>query len=393
LFFVGLIAAITIPTLGIDFATGQEQITKQKLQIGIPTDSAAKIAVHDRVMSLFAEKEQTYAEGADLKAKYNAEGMDALTATDIERLGEITTSLKDVNLRIDQMNADARALITLTDVEKSKLYDGVVTIRESNIPFTGVADDQNAESIVIYFANEETAKEFTPVIEEMINVPFYTEIRQNAVIAGCTSLTSDCDPLLGGVKISTDFTSSSNMDCSYSTAADRDVWWWTDYGFLTAAHCFENNASGNDVQQPNSGSGEIGDLNLWQWDTSSSDCDCAFVKKSGSEQHWKAAYEGVNDSLTFGGFGDPSVNDYVVFVGKNDRVTGLQVDSLSWSGSYNSFDSTPISHSMVDMIEMDNWGASGGDSGGVIHASGSNPDYHGIINAVTIASGSSGHTI
>ncbi|MCE2507119.1 MAG: hypothetical protein J4F36_11785 [Nitrosopumilaceae archaeon] len=181
--------------------------------------------------------------------------------------------------------------------------------------------------------------------------------------------------MLGGVQITTDFTSTTNSECSYSTAADRDVWWWTDYGFLTAAHCFENNASGNNVQQPNAASGKIGDLNIWEWDTTSADCDCAFVKKSGSEMHWKAAYEGANDSLTFGGFADPAVNDSVVIVGNNGGIHSATVDALDWSGDLDSVDATPITHSMVDMIRMDDWGAHDGDSGGTVHADGTDPDY------------------
>lgn len=111
--------------------------------------------------------------------------------------------------------------------------------------------------------------------------------------------------------------------------------------------------------------------------------------------HWKAAYEGPNDSLTFGGFSDPAVNDFVTIVGQNGIHTNLQVDALDWRGDSDSADSPPITHSMIDMIEMDNWGTSGGDSGGVVHATGTDPHYHGIIHGhvTALGSGSGGHTL
>src|SRR5690606_4757941 len=90
LFFAVLIAAITIPLSGMDFVTGQEQVIKQKNQIPIPQDSAAKIAVHERAMALFAEKDAIMAEGATLKAKYDAEGSSGLTSEDIASLDRIT---------------------------------------------------------------------------------------------------------------------------------------------------------------------------------------------------------------------------------------------------------------------------------------------------------------
>lgn len=391
--FASLIATIILPLAGMDYVSGQESTIKQSLRIDEPQDSPAKIAIQQRADALFAEEAAIYAEGAPIKAKYDAEGMEALTQQEIKDLERITAEFIDVKKRIDQLNADSRALITLSQAEKDALHHAVIQIRESDIPFTGVFSDWNGEAVGVSFENQKLADEYAPIIETMIEVPFYTQIREPLILDACSSLTSDCDPLLGGVEITTDFNSTHNSPCSYSTAADRDVFWWTDYGFLTAAHCFEDSASGNDVQQPNAASGKIGDLNIWKWDTSNADCDCAFVLKSGSEMHWKAAYEGPNDSLTFGGFADPSVNDFVTIVGQNGIHTNLQVDALDWSGNANSLDSPPITHSMVDMIDMDNWGTSTGDSGGVVHATGTDPNYHGIIQGHAGSSGSTGHTI
>lgn len=248
--FASLIATIILPLAGMDYVSGQEPTIKQSLRIDEPQDSTAKIAIQQRADVLFAEEAAIYAEGAPIKAKYDAEGMEALTQQEIKDLERITAEFIDVKKRIDQLNADSRALITLTQAEKDALHNAVVIISESDIPFTGVASDQNGEAVKVAFETAELGDKYAPMIEQIINVPFYTTVEGKAVIDTCNSLTSDCDPLLGGVRITTDFSSTAPGNCSYSTAADRNVFWWTDFGFLTAAHCFENNANGNDVQQP-----------------------------------------------------------------------------------------------------------------------------------------------
>lgn len=400
LLFVGLIAAIAVPITGMEFATAvpnenandKAKEMTQKHQISKPVDSVAKKAVHQKAMALVADKAATYQEGAALKAKYDAQGIAGLTAADIQKLDEITAEMKDLNLEMDKINAEARALITLTPGEKQKLIKAVGIIVESNIPYTAAFDDQNAEALAIAFETEELGEQYASTLEDLLDVNFYILVEPKAQAVGCSSQNSDCDPLLGGVEITADFGTNDHVTCSYSTAADRDVWWWTDYGFLTAAHCFNDDASGNDVTQPNHNSGKIGDLNIWDWDRSNADCDCAFVKKSGSEQHWKAAYEGANDSLTFAGFSDPSVNDYVILVGQTSGIKTVQVESVTASVTYNSLDDTPISHTNTNHIRVDDWGIQAGDSGGTLHASGSNPDYHGIIVANNQVTGSDGKT-
>ena len=109
--------------------------------------------------------------------------------------------------------------------------------------------------------------------------------------------------------------------------------------------------------------------------------------------HWKAAYEGPNDTVTFAGASDPSHNDYVTIGGQHGVHTNMRVVSLSYEGVAESFDDPPIRHHMTDMILMYNWGSERGDSGGTVHATGSNPDYHGIIHGRTGSSGSSGYTV
>jgi hypothetical protein len=390
-----LITAVSVPVLGMDFVSGQEAQIDKNLRIDEPKDSAAKIAIQERADELFAEEASLYAEGSILKAKYDAVGKQGLTTDEIKELDRIAAEITNVKLRIDKLNADSRSLITLTQAEKDVLHEAVMTIANSEIPFTGAGSDQNAGAVMVEFPTAELGDKYAPTIEQLIDVPFYTAIGTGVTLDACGALDDNCDPLLGGVQITTQFNSTFNPGCSYSTATERDVFWWTDYGFLTAAHCFEDNADNNDVWQPDSDDSKIGDLDIWKWDETDADCDCAFVIKSGSEMHWKAAYEGPNDSLTFGGFADPEVNDFVTIVGANGIHTNLIVDQVDYVVSSFSADSPPITHSMIEMLRLDNWGTSGGDSGGVVHATGTDPDYHGIIHGhdTELGSGLGGETI
>ena len=286
LFFVALIAAIAVPVSGMDFATGQEQVIKPNLRISEPVDSSEKVANHDRAMANVDQRNDLYAEGTPLKLKYENEGMDALTEGEIADLDRITEEMKGLRQEMKQINTEARALIKLTQEEKNELSAQVGVLADSNIPFSVTFSDQNGEAVAVGFETQELGDKYAPMLQELLDVPFYTIVEKPAKFVTCSSQTSDCDPILGGVEITTKFNSNTWMGGSYSTATDRDVWWWTEYGFLTAAHLFEDGAtSGHDVNQPNYNSGQIGDLKEIEWPTTNADCDCAFIEKTGSEGH------------------------------------------------------------------------------------------------------------
>ena len=258
---VAIAAAMILSVTGMDYVSGQESTTNR---IAEPQDSPAKIIIQERADTLFAEQERAYAEGAPLKSKYDKRGMDAMTEQEVRDMKRIAKQLENIKLKIDRLNAESKALVTISDNDKDALRNAMDAIVDAEIPFTGMSSDWNNEVLAIGFETQELADQYAPQIDELTDVTFYTRVHSYSVLDGCASLTSNCDPLLGGVKITTEFAPNSPAGCSYSTAADRDVFWWTDYGFLTAAHCFQNNASGNDVWQPDENGGKIGDLNIWK---------------------------------------------------------------------------------------------------------------------------------
>lgn len=192
LIIIVIIAITSISVMIVYVTTNQEQTPKQKLQIEKPTDSPEKIAIDARAHALFAEEANIRQGITALITKYNIQGAESFTAAENKRLSQLNAELKDIQKKIIQLNIDSRALITMTESEKSKLHKAVVTISESDIPFTGVASDQNNKAIVVYFENKEMAEKYASEIEKITNVPFYVDIGGYATIDTCTSFDETC---------------------------------------------------------------------------------------------------------------------------------------------------------------------------------------------------------
>ena len=192
LIIIVIIAITSISVMSVYVTTNQEQITKQKLQIEKPKDSPEKIAVDIRAHALFAEEANIRQEITALITKYNIQGTESFTTAESKRLSQLNAELKDIQKNIVQLNIDSRALITITESEKSELYKAVVTIRESDIPFTGVSDDQNNKAVVVYFKNKELAEKYAADIEKIIHVPFYVDVGGYVTADTCASFDETC---------------------------------------------------------------------------------------------------------------------------------------------------------------------------------------------------------
>lgn len=193
LLIIIVITAITsISFMSIHVTTNQEQITKQKLQIEKPTDSPEKIAIDIRAHALFAEEANIRQEITALITKYNIQGTESFTTAESKRLSQLNAELEAIQKKIVQLNIDSRALITMTESEKSELYKAVVAIGESDIPFTGVSDDQNNKAVVVYFKNKELAEKHASDIEKIIHVSFYVDVRDYATVDTCASFDETC---------------------------------------------------------------------------------------------------------------------------------------------------------------------------------------------------------
>ena len=187
--------------------------------------------------------------------------------------------------------------------------------------------------------------------ERFSDIP--VKIRFNVAVAeSCQGPGSNCDPLVGGIKIE----AKNHSWCSMALPIERNG---AD-GFLTAAHCVDDGSgSADDVFQPTEdwlGWNKVGDVSII---ADNADCDCAWVDQSSSESNEEAVWDGYNSWETITSYNDrPTSGTYVLVHGAKSSLGWTTVDdpNSSW---YNS--DTGITYDAVLTVAHV---TDGGDSGG-----------------------------
>lgn len=373
--FASLIVAMVLPfsSMNVAEAAPEEKVNKTK-QIKPFEKSNKENNLDTKAFSLFKERTNLLTDGKELRKSLSLEEEEVSTA-DNQKAEKIHKRIKEIRAEINQLNKESRKLFTLDANDKIKFTDAKKIVKNSDIPFKGIGiDGRNGGALMIGFTSIEQAEKYTPQIDELIDVPYYFEIKKNEdVDFGCTYLTSNCDPLMGGIKIATQ-KGSSWTNCSLSVPAERNVWWWTEDGFITAAHCLTG--TGSDVKQPSSSSSKIGDTTKWQ---NSGECDCAFVKKTGSESTIFGTWYGINTSNSLSSKSDASLGNYVMMIG---YTSSIQVGKV-YDIDYDTTGSPSIENTMRVSYQM-----SSGDSGGSVIDFATANKYQGLIKG-----GNTGYTI
>lgn len=368
--FASLIVALILPFSAMSLADAApnenasdkaktNMIDKPKMST-LQKEHIAKITQHAK------EQQALLNEGSELKGKYQKDNK-SVTAEELETLQAITDRLAEIRAEVGVINAESVALHAISPEELKTLVNAQKQLQASDIPVGSNGVDNMAGALVIQFPTQAEADKNAQALEELLDVPFYTEIGIEENYA-CATRSSDCDPLQGGIQIATE-TSTPGVfgDCSYSIPAVRNVFWWTETGFVTAGHCFES-SSGWDVTQPFGGSGKIGDLTKRVYDHNG-ECDCAFVEKSGSESTLFGYWNGHQLYTK----GDPSVGSYVWVLGHNSADWGY-VSSNTWTSSVGGVD-------ILNTLKL-NYAATGnGDSGGIVYDFTTNSVYNGLIKS------------
>jgi len=344
--FGALMVAMILPFSGIGFVSAE--VPGKATQIQKPVDSQFERDSLIKVKELFVERMALESEGQNLKDKYQQNGNESLTTSDIEKLDSIQKRLSEISAEIGTISADTRKLYAATPEERNNILNQKQLVRDSNIPYVSLGTDMRVGALTIGFETQEQADKFIPKINQILSIPYYVEIGEYENF-GCTYLTSNCNPLMGGIEIETE-KSSSWTNCSIGVPIYRNVYWWTEEGFVTAAHCFDNTV-GNDARQPSGSSNKVGDVTKTQH---SGECDCAFVKKSSSESTLFGNWWGTSSSNQLYSKGDPQLYDYVVMIGKNSGIQIGQVISLD------------LDAGGVDNMHKVNYAMQGGDSGGTV---------------------------
>jgi len=365
--FASLLVALILPFSAMNFADATNENVKTN-QVDKPAMTTLQNEHIAKITQYTEEQQDLLNEGSELKGKYQKDSK-SVTAEELDTLQAISDRLAEIRVEAAVINAESIALHAISPEELKTLVDAQKKLQASDIPVGSNGVDNMAGALAIQFPTQAEADKNTEALEELLDVPFYTEIGIEQNYA-CSTKESDCDPLQGGIQIAIE-TSTSGIfgDCSYSIPAVRNVYWWTETGFVTAGHCFES-SSGWDVMQPFGGSGKIGDLTKRVYDDNG-ECDCAFVKKSGSESTLFGYWDG-NQLYTKG---DPSVGSYVWAIGHDSADWGY-VSSNTWTSTVSGID-------IKNTLKLEYANTEGGDSGGIVFDYTTNSVYNGLIKGGT----------
>ena len=130
-------------------------------------------------------------------------GTNSLSAKDGDGLEQIDSRLSETKAKIEIISAQSRKIYASTPEVKNQILNAKQAIKESEIPYRGLGTDFKNGALVIGFQSQEIADQYIPTINTMIGVPYYLEIDVQDEFLSCTTRPSDCDPSVGGVKIST----------------------------------------------------------------------------------------------------------------------------------------------------------------------------------------------
>ena len=165
----------------------------------------------------------------EAKAVAQAAGVNSLSAEDGDGLEQIDSRLSETKAEIEIISAQSRKIYASTPEVKNQILNAKQTIKESEILYRGLGTDFKNGALVIGFQSQEIADQYIPAINTMIGVPYYLEIDVQDEFLSCTTRPSDCDPSVGGVKISTQSSATGSasggktvIDTTFTNPAKED---------------------------------------------------------------------------------------------------------------------------------------------------------------------------
>ena len=163
--------------------------------------------IHDGKATITTELdkllEKAPIELSEAKTIAQTAGTNSLSAEDKNGLEQIDSRLSETKAKIEIISAQSREIYASTPEVKNQILNAKQTIKESEIPYRGLGTDFKNGALVIGFQSQEIADQYIPTINTMIGVPYYLEIDVQDEFLSCTTRPSDCDPSVGGIKIST----------------------------------------------------------------------------------------------------------------------------------------------------------------------------------------------
>lgn len=371
--FAALIVAMILPfnMMDVSGATGKTENTI--MQKEKPIETKLDKDTKKKVKELFQEKLDLLSEGEEIESKYKTKDASEPTSEDSKKMDIITKRLNEISGEFGIINEESRKLYAVTPQEKIALKEGRDLISKSDIPYIGLGTDYKTGAIQVDFESQKIADKYIPMLEEMLSVSFYIEIKDQDIDLDCVHIRADCNPIVGGIEIGGKKLSNWGA-CSISIPVTRNGLFFTsegiklgEDGFITAAHCFGDNTP-NLVKQPHDGN-IIGEVTAMQ---NSGECDCAFVKNTSSKSDLFGFLWGKNKVNLLTSKEDPQLGDYVVMLG---RTSGFKVGKII-SVDY---DSNGISN-----MHKINQRMNDGDSGGPVIDVDTLDVYHGLVKGGSV---------
>ena len=332
----------------------------QKLREVMEPYSSAKSELKEsqkQLQSMISDGNGTSAEIAKLQSK-------------VEKLKQNVANYENI---LDQMEQERIERYKIESALEQKLRVAQDDAVGSDLPLVGVSVSGLHHALVVTVdANQITAEKnesyYTDIIERKyadltVHVKFDT-----IVDASCTHPSSNCNPLIGGIKME----AKNHSYCTIGLPMERDG---VD-GFITAGHCVDDaSGSGDDVFQPTEdwlGWNKVGDVEI---DLYQAECDCAWVEQSSEDDSEQAVWSNTNDWTTITGFTDRSA------AGANIVIHGA-TSNLDYGIVDDPESRVYIDEIWFDVVSTTTDVMDRGDSGGAVTNS-AEDNFHGMNKATS----------
>lgn len=257
LLFVGLIAAMIMPFSGMNYASGLEP--KNNIVRGVVEHiPEPEIAQLDILTKRLETANISQSEATEIKAE-------------LKSLVEQMESRTKFNL-----NASEKAIMFSNyDKLNKQLQNDSDFKRLLETEIVGFGIDESTKGIFITvdpaFTTPENFDAYFKIFRKIVgdDIAIAIEVNERAKPTACTSITSDCDPLQGAVKLE----SESFNPCSLGFKATKAG----ETGFIMAGHCTSNSKRVYQPVEDFLGNNRVGVVTSTGWGDSFTYCDCAFV--------------------------------------------------------------------------------------------------------------------
>ena len=355
--FASLLVAMILPFSTMNFvdAAPNENASDKAKEIGkniIKKNKPTKVT-HSEAKEIFEIHDELYRQGTN-HSELKKIAMEL-------KMKKLQQKLYDKIPKLD--NKKAQKLQEKHDLFNTKVKEKIISDKmgltkfRSELPFVRMSVDESNGALKFGFLEkdledddkiESYLEQIREIVGDKIDVKIY--LTEKPKTGSCSSRTSDCTPIVGGIKMST-WTEAGTVGFQ---AKRLEGTTWKE-GFITAGH----NANGTGLEQTvyQALNRVVGTLELESF-KSNTYCDCAWVETTTS----------VDDSI-YGGVhlnsvATPTVNTAVTAIGyKSGTLTGIITDTSDniWVEDEQEGDVYLRGQLVVDFVMQD------GDSGGVVY--------------------------